>query len=206
RPEVYEELWSYYSNCASQTTDELYSNYLQNLAHYCLIELKQTYEAFVKFTTIVQEYPNTELAFYAELDAYYVSLLMQQNGISKTGLYAVSGFEDYNKKVHSLLQKRGKGGVEATPEIIPDTYSLLQNYPNPFNPATTIKFNIPVTGNVSLKVYDILGREVITLVDEVKTAGSYSISFNASKLSSGIYFYRMQSGKFTQVNKMVILK
>ena len=89
---------------------------------------------------------------------------------------------------------------------IPQNFQLYQNYPNPFNPSTNIKYNIQKEGNVSLKVYNILGKEVKTLVNEFKTPGTYNVSFNASELPSGIYFYRLTSGNFTQVKKLVLLK
>jgi Predicted extracellular nuclease len=86
------------------------------------------------------------------------------------------------------------------------SYSLLQNYPNPFNPSTTIRFSVPNSGVVSLKVYDVLGREVRTLLNEEKHAGSYSVSFDLRNLSSGIYFYRLQSGSFVDTKKMILMK
>jgi serine protease len=89
---------------------------------------------------------------------------------------------------------------------LPAAYMLNQNYPNPFNPGTTIKFDIPKASQVSLKVYDITGREVATLVDGIRTAGSYSIPFNASGLSSGVYFYKLQAGEYFAVRKLVVVK
>ena len=86
------------------------------------------------------------------------------------------------------------------------SYSLTQNYPNPFNPVTTINYSIQNSGNVQLKVYDILGNEVVTLVDEQKQEGSYSIKFDASKLPSGIYFYRLISDNFISTKKLILLK
>jgi hypothetical protein len=88
----------------------------------------------------------------------------------------------------------------------PTTYSLSQNYPNPFNPSTTIKFAIQKAGMVSLKIYNILGQEVATLVNEDLKTGSYSYKFDASRLSSGIYFYSLTSGDFNQTKKMLLLK
>ena len=90
----------------------------------------------------------------------------------------------------------------------PEKYSLNQNYPNPFNPETNIKYSIPKGNNVQLKVYDIMGREVISLVNEYQQAGTYTVSFNADKLSlsSGIYFYKIQTGEFTKSMKMILLK
>ncbi len=89
---------------------------------------------------------------------------------------------------------------------LPKEYSLLQNYPNPFNPATIISFQLPMTNDVTLKVYDVLGREVATLVNERKPPGTYEVHFDANRLSSGVYYYRLQTGKFTAVKKMVVEK
>ncbi|MEJ2617245.1 MAG: T9SS type A sorting domain-containing protein [Ignavibacteriaceae bacterium] len=87
-----------------------------------------------------------------------------------------------------------------------DDYNLSQNYPNPFNPKTTIKYFLPNSSFVTLKVYDILGKEITTLVNERKSAGNYSVNFNASNLPSGVYFYRMQAGNFVSTKKFVLLK
>lgn len=88
----------------------------------------------------------------------------------------------------------------------PSTYELDQNYPNPFNPVTTIRFSIPEAGMVSLKIYDVLGREVASLVNEEKQAGVYTASFNAVNFPSGTYIYKITSGNFTYSRKMVLLK
>jgi photosystem II stability/assembly factor-like uncharacterized protein len=116
--------------------------------------------------------------------------------------YAVGG--------QGLVYKTTNGGILGVrPEQLnaaPADFSLSQNFPNPFNPSTTINFTLPVSGNVSLKVYDMVGREVATLVNSYTNAGSYSVSFDATRLSSGMYFYKLQSGEFTQVKKMMLLK
>lgn len=85
-------------------------------------------------------------------------------------------------------------------------FNLKQNYPNPFNPTTTINYSIPKASNVQLKIYDVLGKEVATLVNEGKIAGSYSVNFDASMLSSGIYFYSLKSDNLYQVKRMILLK
>jgi len=90
--------------------------------------------------------------------------------------------------------------------ILPSNFSLKQNYPNPFNPTTTIQYSIPQHSNVTLKVYDILGNEVATLVNEEKERGIYSVSFDASQLSSGMYLYRLQAGSFIETKKMILVK
>ncbi len=88
----------------------------------------------------------------------------------------------------------------------PNVFSLDQNYPNPFNPSTTIKYQIPVDGMVSLKVYNLIGQEVASLVNQLQAAASYETSFDASKLSSGIYFYTLRAGNFVETKKMMLLK
>jgi predicted nucleotidyltransferase len=90
--------------------------------------------------------------------------------------------------------------------VIPTEYQLDQNYPNPFNPATTIKYSIPDFSQVTIKVFDILGNEVETLVNEQKPAGFYEVNFNAKHLSSGVYFYRIQAGSFINTKKMILMK
>jgi hypothetical protein len=89
---------------------------------------------------------------------------------------------------------------------IPNKFSLGQNYPNPFNPSTRIQYQVSSNSQVNLKVYDVLGNEVATLVDEYKPAGNYEIEFSAENLSSGIYFYKLQSNNFVETKKMILLR
>jgi photosystem II stability/assembly factor-like uncharacterized protein len=89
---------------------------------------------------------------------------------------------------------------------IPLKYNLSQNHPNPFNPTTLINYQLPITGHVILKIYDMLGKEVAKLVDEEKIAGDYKVTFNGTNLSSGVYFYRLTTGYFSQTKKMLLLK
>ena len=88
----------------------------------------------------------------------------------------------------------------------PKEYALMQNYPNPFNPTTTIEYSIPENGNVKLKIYNSLGEEVATLVNEYKTVGNLKFNFDASALPSGIYFYRINANNFSSVKKLILLK
>jgi hypothetical protein len=88
----------------------------------------------------------------------------------------------------------------------PTQYTLEQNYPNPFNPTTTIKFSLPAAGMTTLKVYNLLGQEVATLVDENLGVGTFSIMFDAHALPSGIYFYTLRSGKHIETKKLMYIK
>ena len=97
-------------------------------------------------------------------------------------------------------------GISSYAGEVPTTYLLNQNYPNPFNPTTNINFSIPKTGFVTLKIYNTVGMEVATLVNETKTAGNYIVGFNASNLPSGAYFYRIETGNYTDTKKMLLLK
>ncbi len=85
-------------------------------------------------------------------------------------------------------------------------YTLNQNYPNPFNPATIISFSLPHSEFVTLKVYDILGSEIATLINDYRDSGNYKLTFNPTGLSSGIYFYKLQAGDFTGTKKMIYLR
>lgn len=90
--------------------------------------------------------------------------------------------------------------------LLPEKYELDQNFPNPFNPATQIKFTLPLRGFTSLKIFDLLGKEVATLLSQSHESGSYTVSFDASRLRSGVYFYTLRSGTFVQTKRMVFLK
>ena len=89
---------------------------------------------------------------------------------------------------------------------IPKEYSLLQNYPNPFNPTTTISFNLPSKSFISLKIFDLIGREQATIVSEEMSQGNYSRQWNAERFPSGIYFYRLQTGIFSETKKLLLLR
>jgi Secretion system C-terminal sorting domain len=108
--------------------------------------------------------------------------------------------------IRAYVSFPGTNGVQQTVELTPAAYKLGQNYPNPFNPTTAISYQLPAYSHVSLKVYDVLGREVATLVNENKPAGNYTAHFNASKLVSGFYFYRMDTDSFVQTKKMILMK
>jgi len=112
--------------------------------------------------------------------------------------------------VNSITKGKTNGtavGVEVNDEIVTD-YKLYQNYPNPFNPSTTISFTIPQTGNVKLVLYNALGQEIATLINQEMNAGrhNYQLSIDNYKLSSGVYFYQLQSGLFTQTKKLLLMK
>jgi hypothetical protein len=97
-------------------------------------------------------------------------------------------------------------GINNESNTVPAEFSLHQNYPNPFNPSTSIRYYVPVNSHVSIKVFDVTGKQIMELVNGVKQAGIYETSFDAANLASGIYFYRMEAGKFSSVMKMILIK
>jgi hypothetical protein len=130
---------------------------------------------------------------------YYLRLVTTVAGDAAYNLSNIQRNEfDLNKLNYVNVSFKG--------ETMPVTYELSQNYPNPFNPTTTIRYQLPKDGMVTLKVYDILGAEVATLVNEEKIVGRYEVSFDASRLASGVYIYRLQANDYIAVKKMVLLK
>lgn len=122
-----------------------------------------------------------------------------------------SGMTDiYTNLTHNsfITAVEGQGiiGINEEGGVVPNKFVLGQNYPNPFNPATKISFSLPQAGNVKMSVYDVLGNEIAVLVNEVKPAGNYSVTFEGTGLSSGIYFYKIESGDFSQTKKMLLVK
>ena len=119
--------------------------------------------------------------------------------------YDINGFPIVNTGVSFIIDAVLKV-VEEHAQNVPTEFLLQQNFPNPFNPITTIRFSISSEEATMLKVYDVLGREVQTLVNEPLKAGNYSVRFDASRFSSGVYFYRLQTGNFVETKKMLLTK
>lgn len=113
---------------------------------------------------------------------------------------------NYDYMIDNFMTSELVGVEDQSTTELPTGYTLAQNYPNPFNPSTQISFAIPNSELVTLNIYDVLGKEVATLVDGAQSAGSYTVSFDASKLSSGIYFYTLKAGNFIETKKMILMK
>jgi hypothetical protein len=124
---------------------------------------------------------------------YYLSSNSNSNAVA---IYLVRAY--ISLEPTDVVEEKGSG--------IPTKYSLSQNFPNPFNPVTKIRYQIPVSGFVTLKVYDMLGNEVSSLVNEEKSAGEYTVSFDGSRLASGVYFYKLTQGSFTDTKKLILMK
>ncbi|MFZ1291027.1 MAG: T9SS type A sorting domain-containing protein, partial [Melioribacteraceae bacterium] len=142
---------------------------------------------------------------------YVDQLILMGDNDNDDGLINVAQVVLYNR-VLSAEEVEALGGyghivgVEETDTFKPDVFALNQNYPNPFNPSTIISYSIPKQSMVSLKIYNVLGQLVTTLVNKQQNAGSYQYQFNASNLTSGIYFYSIKAGDFTKTQKMMLIK
>ena len=143
------------------------------------------------------------------LDSAVVGVKMLRVG---TKISSLTGILTYSGKRYKIVPRTDAdyGTVTSVAiqreDVIPGSYALSQNYPNPFNPSTSIKYALPTGGNVMLKVYNILGQEIATLVNTTQQAGTYIVSFDASKYASGMYLYRISAGSFMQVKKMMLVK
>jgi hypothetical protein len=138
---------------------------------------------------------------------------IQQTSGTLSNLYCIFFIDLNNGWIvgeYGLILRTTNGGVsfveeEQTGEL-PIEFSLSQNYPNPFNPSTIIKYSVPQTSHVQIKVFDVLSNELEILVNEEKPVGTYELNWNANRLSSGVYFYRIQAGSFVQTRKMILLR
>lgn len=155
--------------------------------------------------------PNTAMAFSKTGKLYGVSGI----GVSANKLISIDTTTGTGTLIGTNIGFAGINGIAISPEIvgiqnittiIPDNFELYQNYPNPFNPTTNIKFDLPNSGKVKLIVYDMLGKELAELVNEKLEAGSYSFKWDGAALSSGVYFYQLQSGEFNVTKRMVLVK
>ncbi len=151
-------------------------------------------------TTAVNYSSNNGTSWSAQYTApagNFYHLTKSRSGATIWGVRSNGGISRYGQPII---------GINPISNTAPDNYLLSQNYPNPFNPVTKINFAIPKSGLVTIKIYDLLGKEVRTLVNETKNAGSYSVDFNGSELSSGIYFYKINVNNFTDIKKMTLIK
>jgi hypothetical protein len=163
-------------------------------------------------------YEEDEIVFYhiesvdgSELDYVDYDVEINQSSVLKVYYKVTATYNDNQDVLHetsptNTVWIRGYLGKRSASYSLPLSNSIFQNYPNPFNPVTSINYSIESAGLITLKVYNILGTEVASLVDEVKQAGRYTVLFDASELPSGVYFYTLSAGNFTFTKKLILLK
>ena len=175
------------------------------------MKLSKTFSYFLFFLslTISSFGQSSSISWSLFSGGYGVAGSPNSSLISVTGLVTSNPISNDNSVVQSGFLVYSSPFITNLPdnkEALPGKYELMQNYPNPFNPSTKIKFSISKAGMVTLKVFNILGKEIITLINEEKGVGIYETEFNARELSSGIYFYKIISGDFISSKKMILLK
>lgn len=165
-----------------------------------LVSLSETSEARLIFDDLISNTFYAGFRINKENEGTFIYIAGRPYRFNTT-----SSFENYNYIIDNWMTSMPTG-IENESKIVPDQFALLQNYPNPFNPTTSITYNLPQRSNVTLKVYDILGNEISTLVNEQKEAGLYNVQFDAGKLSSGVYIYTIQANSFVESRKMILMK
>ena len=173
--------------------------------------LKSKFDSFIY--RLNDKYINSYTELFELNNLQYPDISYTRNDYDKgLGLYRITGDLYLSECVGAYVNGEIVWGDTTVTNIEDDIntdlndYMLFQNYPNPFNPSIKITYNIPQRSNVSLRIYDVLGKEIATLVNEQKEAGTYSIQFDASKLSSGVYIYSIQAGDFLESRKMILMK
>jgi hypothetical protein len=222
--------YTYLYNCADNGTISEITEFFNSLPivkeqklllSYLYLRQGKTESAKIVNNNIIASNPNTPLAVRAMHNNFYIALY-NENDIqtaveilneikSQANLSSqmeISLADDALSVYGSVISANSKTQLtkQVGHEELPTSYSLSQNYPNPFNPSTTIRYQIPKPGLVTLKIYDILGREIATLVNENKNEGSYDFTFNASRFGSGVYIYQIRVNDYVSSKKMILLK
>jgi hypothetical protein len=200
----FSSLKSFYDSRINTLSDTLMRKMVMHLSNLCLVNEHLIEEAIANYQDIINLNPGSEEAILAEIDIYTAYLLRENwGGPQKNMVKGIGSITDLSK----LLKTRYGATTNQLKEVeIPKEFILFQNYPNPFNPATTIKFGIPEDSKVELTIYDILGRKMITLIDDYRMAGYHEVKFTADKFSSGLYIYQIKTKQHTASGKMMLVK
>ena len=198
----YSSLQSYFTNIFNDTSySETQRNLSEDFLIKCKVKQNNIEEAISDYNTIYNNNQNTAKGIHALINK---EILSAGSGDNLGGNDNIELRQNrINEILNSLIQKRNN--VLKNINTQAESFSL-QNHPNPFNPITKINFQLPTSGNVKLKIYDITGKEVATLINEFKQSGRYSVAFDASNLSSGVYYYRIESGNIFEIKKMILIK
>jgi len=206
----YNTLRSYFINLANANSgDAMFSKTALELSRKCLVKQRKYTEALTEYEYVVENSADSLEIIAAEISIFELYVLInsgQNDGMPFTGRLSYLRPNGIKDAMNRIREKMGHKTNSAITSNVPKVFSLSQNYPNPFNPMTKINYSIPNSVKVSLKVYDILGRLVKTLVNEQKDAGTHFVTFDGTGLSSGVYFYRIDAGDFVQSKKMVLVK
>jgi tetratricopeptide (TPR) repeat protein len=198
------------------TSNQKYSPVVKKLLGDIYLKNNQFDIAIAAYDDVIKNYSTEYDGIMARFEKLLAYLHIKKDPVKPSQILSeIKRINSTDKEVQMMIKSvgdliNGNNVMEKrsnlTNDNIPKTYNLFQNYPNPFNPSTTIKYQIPKPGLVTLKVYDILGREVATLVNENKIEGFYDFTFDASRFASGVYIYQVRVNDFVSSKKMVLLK
>lgn len=207
-PGEFDRIRNLYLQYTGTLTDTTLMKAMSNLSALCLLRSEQYETAISKFTDIIVANPGSDEAAYAEIDLLMAQYLAELNNAVLPKSSAAYSTADIGSKVLALVNKVSKFGEDAATAKppLPKEYFISQNFPNPFNPSTTIRFSLPKAGLVTLKIYDILGNEVASLLNEQMGEGYHTATFNAKNLASGVYVYRITCNDFISAKKMTVIK
>ena len=201
----FNEACAYYSataidSCVIETSTNAGATWTRLIGMYQSLTLSSGYNSTPVMTTVA-----ATAQFLAPAPGDWATKLYQMPiGTNQVRFVAKSAFGN-NLYIDDVTSGPATG-TGSPISLVPDKYSLSQNYPNPFNPTTKINFTIPKQGLVTLKIFDVTGREVAQLINEVTAAGYHSIDFNASNFASGVYFYKLEAADFSDVKRMMLIK
>ena len=158
----------------------------------------------IRISSIARYDTNFTPTTYFDNDIYTIALYHFNEGVGDT-LFDSSG-NNLDGIIYGATWSNGVLSVISEELSNPTEFKLSQNFPNPFNPKTVISYQLPISSDITLNVYDVLGNEIATLVDEYKAAGIYKVEYNAAALPSGVYFYQLKAGAFVKAKKMILIK
>jgi hypothetical protein len=202
-----------YDYSASNLTTDYNDLYYEPNQYNCMVRAAGTdYLTLADWQAMGQDLNSiTEMPFFVSPDLHIdenIATYLESRGTPIAGMVTDIDGDTRNATTPDIGADEFDGipvGVEDE-TTLPTEFALEQNYPNPFNPSTTFRYSIPTQSKVIIKVYDVLGNEIETLMDEEKSVGTYELTWNATSLPSGVYFYQLKSGEFISTKKMLLLK
>jgi len=202
----FNSLQNFYSDIFEDTS---YSETQRNLSEDFIIKSKvkrnNVEEAISDYNTIYTNNMNTAKGTHALIN---MEILSAGTGDNLSGNNEIENLGLKQSRINDILSNviNKKSDNLSIKNTQPERFLLSQNYPNPFNPSTNITYSIPVSGNVTIKIFDITGREIKSLVNEFRNAGSYEVTFDGSGFSSGVYYYRLETKNYSEIKKMILIK
>jgi len=199
----YNSIKTYYTGLKNSTNYPVQVREIsEDLAIKSKVRMGQIEDAISDYQAIINNFPNTPKSIHAQINKMCLENMLGGGDMMMNGHNSNT---NYKSRLLSLIIGKELENIRTVSNNLPKHFRLYQNYPNPFNPLTSIKYEIPKDANIKLTVYDITGREIIS-INEYRQAGVYTYTFDGTNLASGIYFYTIESGVYKESKKMVLIK